>query len=53
MPQGSEVLPRDVELETNLTKIKLNIPILSAAMDTVTETDMAIALARTGGWDYS
>ena len=50
VPQGSEVLPRDVELETNLTKkIKLNIPILSAAMDTVTETDMAIALARTGG----
>ena len=50
VPQGSEVLPRDVNLETNLTKkIKLNIPILSAAMDTVTETEMAIALARTGG----
>ena len=50
VPQGSEVLPKDVNLETSLTKkIKLNIPILSAAMDTVTETEMAIALARTGG----
>ena len=50
VPQGSNVLPRDVILETFLTKkIKLNIPILSAAMDTVTETEMAIALARTGG----
>jgi len=50
VPQGSKILPREVKLETKLTrKIKLNIPILSAAMDTVTETDMAIALARTGG----
>ncbi len=50
VPQGSKTLPREVKLETKLTKkIKLNIPILSAAMDTVTETDMAIALARTGG----
>ena len=50
VPQGSEVLPKNVSLETTLTKkIKLNIPILSAAMDTVTETEMAIALARTGG----
>ncbi len=50
VPQGSKILPRQVKLETKLTKkIKLNIPILSAAMDTVTETDMAIALARTGG----
>ena len=50
VPKGSKILPREVKLETNLTKnIKLNIPVLSAAMDTVTEVDMAIALARTGG----
>jgi|TARA_B110000495_G_scaffold129948_1_gene113114 IMP dehydrogenase len=50
VPQKSTVLPRDVNLKTRLTKeIALNIPILSAAMDTVTEKDMAIALARTGG----
>ena len=50
VPQKSTVLPRDVDLRTRLTKdIGLNIPILSAAMDTVTESDMAIALARTGG----
>ena len=50
VPQESKVLPRDVDLQTKLTKdINLNIPILSAAMDTVTESDMAIALARTGG----
>ena len=46
----SQILPRDVNLKTRLTnKIELNIPILSAAMDTVTESEMAIALARTGG----
>ncbi len=50
VPKGSKILPREVKLETNLTKnIKLNIPVLSAAMDTVTEVDMAIGLARTGG----
>ena len=50
VPQHSSILPRDVELKTRLTKdIKLNIPIVSAAMDTVTESEMAIALARTGG----
>ena len=50
VPQKSNVLPRDVNLKTRLTnRIELNIPILSAAMDTVTESDMAIALARTGG----
>ena len=50
IPQYSSILPKEVSLNTNLTKrIKLNIPILSAAMDTVTESDMAIALARTGG----
>ena len=50
VPQNSDVLPKDVDLTTSLTKnISLNIPILSAAMDTVTESDMAIALAREGG----
>lgn len=50
IPNKSKVLPRDVNLKTKLTKnIELNIPILSAAMDTVTESEMAIALAREGG----
>ena len=50
MPAYSEVLPRDVNTKTLLTqKIELNIPMLSAAMDTVTEADLAIALAREGG----
>ncbi len=50
VPQGSNVLPRDVDIRSRLTKkIALNIPILSAAMDTVTESEMAIALARAGG----
>jgi len=50
VPQSSNVLPRDVILSTNITKdISMNIPLLSAAMDTVTESDMAIALAREGG----
>lgn len=50
VPARSEVIPRQVNLETHLTKnIKLNIPILSAAMDTVTESKMAIAVAREGG----
>ena len=47
VPAKSEVLPRDVDLSVQLTKsIKLNIPILSAAMDTVTDSKMAIAMAR-------
>ncbi|MBN2605323.1 MAG: IMP dehydrogenase [Bacilli bacterium] len=50
IPQKSEVLPNEVELGTYLTpNIKLNIPIVSAAMDTVTEAKLAIALARQGG----
>lgn len=50
IPAKSEVVPKDVCLATNLTKsIKLNIPLMSAAMDTVTEARMAIAMAREGG----
>lgn len=50
VPGKSSVLPREVDLATNLTsEIKLNIPIISAAMDTVTESSLAIALARQGG----
>ena len=50
VPNYSEVLPREVTLESHLTrKLKLNIPILSAAMDTVTEADLAIAMAQEGG----
>ena len=50
IPQASEVLPSDVSLKTRLTdKILLNIPLISAAMDTVTENRMAIAMAREGG----
>ena len=50
VPRKSDVLPRDVDVSTFITKeIKLNIPILSSAMDTVTESRLAIALAREGG----
>ena len=50
VPAFSEVLPNQVDLATNLTKkIKLNIPLMSAGMDTVTENRMAIAMARQGG----
>jgi IMP dehydrogenase len=50
MPSYSQVLPRDVDIKTQLTKqITLNVPMLSAAMDTVTEAALAMALAREGG----
>ncbi len=50
VPAYSEVLPREVDLSTNFTqKIKLKMPIVSAAMDTVTESALAIAIAREGG----
>ena len=50
VPRYSEVLPRDVNTSVQLTrKLRLNIPIMSAAMDTVTESGMAIAIAREGG----
>src|SRR6478752_1551645 len=50
MPGYSQVLPRDVDISSKLTKhITLNLPMLSAAMDTVTEASLAIALAREGG----
>lgn len=50
VPQASDILPKDVDLHTKLTDgIELNIPIISAAMDTVTENRLAIAMAREGG----
>lgn len=50
VPQFSSVIPNDVVLSTQLTKkIRLNIPLMSAGMDTVTEHRMAIAMARQGG----
>ena len=53
VPSYSEVLPNQVSLKSRLSdKITLNVPIVSAAMDTVTEADMAIALARVGGLGF-
>ncbi|MCI1593350.1 MULTISPECIES: IMP dehydrogenase [Heyndrickxia] len=50
VPAKSEVLPKDVDLQVELTEtLKLNIPIISAGMDTVTEAEMAISMARQGG----
>lgn len=50
IPQASNILPHEVSLKTKLTKkLELNVPVLSAAMDTVTEANLAIAIAREGG----
>jgi IMP dehydrogenase len=50
VPAYSEVLPREVDISTQLTRnLRINVPIISAAMDTVTEYQMAIAMAREGG----
>jgi len=50
VPSKSDILPRDVDIQTQLTKsITINIPLVSSAMDTVTETSLAIAIAREGG----
>jgi IMP dehydrogenase len=50
VPAKTEVLPKDIDVTTRLTnKIRINIPLLSAAMDTVTESATAIAVAREGG----
>jgi IMP dehydrogenase len=50
IPRKSDLLPTEIDLSTKLTKtLRLNIPVLSAAMDTVTEARMAIAMAREGG----
>src|SRR5262245_62402534 len=50
LPRYSEVVPAEVNLGTQLTRnIRLNIPLLSSPMDTVTESDMAIALSQEGG----
>ena len=54
IPAESHVLPNEVDMSVQLTKnIKLNIPIISASMDTVTDSKMAIAMARQGGLGYS
>ena len=50
VPAYSEILPRDTQLQTKLTRgLSINIPMVSAAMDTVTEAKLAIALAQEGG----
>ena len=50
IPAYSDVLPRDTDISTQLTTdIRINVPIVSAAMDTVTEKDLAISMARVGG----
>src|ERR1700741_1560476 len=50
VPAYSEILPREVDLSTQVTRrIRLNVPILSAAMDTVTEARLAITIAQEGG----
>jgi IMP dehydrogenase len=50
LPRYSDVMPSEVDVRTRLTKrIPLNIPLLSSPMDTVTESELAIALAKVGG----
>ena len=50
LPQYSDVLPRETDISLNLTnKLNLRVPFLSSAMDTVTESKMAIAIAKAGG----
>ena len=54
VPAQSDVLPRDVDLSVELTKtLKLNIPVISAGMDTVTESAMAIAIPDRAAWALS
>jgi IMP dehydrogenase len=54
VPAQSSTLPRNVDTTVQLMPgVKLNIPLLSAAMDTVTDARMAIAMAREGGWESS
>lgn len=53
-PGYSEVVPKEVDVRTQLTRsIRLNIPILSSPMDTVTESELAIALRKRAGWASS
>ncbi|HEY4556937.1 MAG TPA: IMP dehydrogenase, partial [Enteractinococcus sp.] len=50
LPNATDVIPADADVSTQLTKrIRINVPIISAAMDTVTESPLAIAMARYGG----
>ena len=50
IPARSEVLPREVDIQTQFTRdIRIQVPIVSAAMDTVTDANLAIAIAREGG----
>lgn len=54
LPDASEVVPSEVDTKTYLTRsIQLDIPLISSAMDTVTESAMAIAMARAGGLESS